>query len=245
MRNKYLNEKKDEMNRDVPQASEAIPKNERSTYNRPNMAFGGSYKHDENYQRQELSDYEEAFRKLKEVTGVVDANEIIQKFKTQGLTTQSLEEMQQNYATKIEGLKDEKESMRKQLENSKFVREEEGPERRRLDEIESELAAVTNQFERTNLKYGKLSGSMINIRAGVQHLRELTAFYKVGEESGGSLEGDLKVLSEKLRRMYDVVKNDPNYTSQNYRVNANVIQSRLNESRRPYGRGSEDDSDQD
>jgi hypothetical protein len=30
---------------------------------------------------------------LKEVTGVNDANEIIQKFKTQGLTTSSLEEL--------------------------------------------------------------------------------------------------------------------------------------------------------
>ena len=45
--------------------------------------------------------------------------------------------------------------------------------------------------------------------------------------------------------MYDVVKNDPNYTSQNYRANANVIQSRLNESKRPYGTSNEDDSDQD
>lgn len=52
--------------------------------------FGSSYQHDDQYQKQELGDYEEAFRKLKEVTGVIDANEIIQKFKTQGLTTSSL-----------------------------------------------------------------------------------------------------------------------------------------------------------
>lgn len=39
-----------------------------------NMMAGNSYKTDENYQRQELNDYEEAFRKLKEVTGVIDAN---------------------------------------------------------------------------------------------------------------------------------------------------------------------------
>jgi hypothetical protein len=36
--------------------------------------FTPSYKHDENYQRQELLDYEDAFRKLKKVTGVSDAN---------------------------------------------------------------------------------------------------------------------------------------------------------------------------
>lgn len=56
-----------------------------------NHGFSNSFRHDETYQRNELNDYEEAFRKLKEVTGVIDANEIIQKFKTQGLTTDSLQ----------------------------------------------------------------------------------------------------------------------------------------------------------
>lgn len=36
--------------------------------------FTNSYQYDDQYQKQELSDYEEAFRKLKEVTGVIDAN---------------------------------------------------------------------------------------------------------------------------------------------------------------------------
>lgn len=36
--------------------------------------FGSSYQYDDQYQKQELGDYEDAFRKLKEVTGVVDAN---------------------------------------------------------------------------------------------------------------------------------------------------------------------------
>ena len=79
-----------------------MSKGERNVYNKKaNQGFGTSYKHDENYQRQELNDYEEAFRKLKEVTGVIDANEIIQKFKTQGLTTDSLQELQNQYSTKI------------------------------------------------------------------------------------------------------------------------------------------------
>lgn len=77
-------------------------------------------------------------------------------------------------------------------------------------------------------------------------MKELTAFYKGGGVSSGeSLEADLKVLSEKLRCMYDVVKNDPNYLNQNYKANAKVIQSRINESHRQFGRASEDDSDQD
>jgi hypothetical protein len=52
---------------------------------------------------------------LKEVTGVIDANEIIQKFKTQGLTTDSLQELQNQYSSKIERLKAEKEEIRRRL----------------------------------------------------------------------------------------------------------------------------------
>ena len=105
MRGKYISQKKEEINKEAPVA-ESVPKGERSTYTtKPNTAFGASYKHDENYQRQELNDYEQAFRKLKEVTGVIDANEIIQKFKTQGLTTSSLQELQSNYSRRIEELK--------------------------------------------------------------------------------------------------------------------------------------------
>lgn len=64
---------------------------------------------------------------------MVDANEIIQKFKTQGLTTQSLEELQANYTKKIDELKREKEQLRQRLEENKYVKNVEGKERRRLD----------------------------------------------------------------------------------------------------------------
>lgn len=82
--------------------------------------FETSYKHDENYQRQELHDYEIALQKLKKVTGVSDANEIIQKFKTQTLTTNSLEDLQATYAAKIEGLKTLKEELKFKLSKVKF-----------------------------------------------------------------------------------------------------------------------------
>jgi hypothetical protein len=44
------------------------------------------------------------------VTGVSDANEIIYKFKTQGMTSKSLEELRDRYRVKIESLRMEKEN---------------------------------------------------------------------------------------------------------------------------------------
>lgn len=44
-----------------------------------------------------MNKYEDAFRKLKEVTGVLDSNEIIQKYKTQELTANSLMDLKKEY----------------------------------------------------------------------------------------------------------------------------------------------------
>lgn len=51
------------MHRD-PTVPEGSPKNQK-VVNVKNQIFANSYKHDENYQRQQLNDYEQAFRKLK------------------------------------------------------------------------------------------------------------------------------------------------------------------------------------
>ena len=43
------------------------------------------------------------------------------------------------------------------------------------------------------------------------------------------MEDDLKNLNEKLRRMYDVVKSDPNYMKHNYKANVSAIQALMKE----------------
>ena len=106
----------------------------------------------------------------------------------------------------------------------------EGKERRRLDEIEEDLTKTTNQFERTNLKCSKLSNELINIKAGIQHLKDLTVFYKIDNASKGeSVEDDLITLNTKLRMIYDVVKTDPNYMKYNFKSSANAVQAMMKE----------------
>jgi hypothetical protein len=46
--------------------------------------------------------------------------------------------------------------LKKKLDENKFVKEREGPERRRLDEIEHDLAITSNEYERTSIKCKKL-----------------------------------------------------------------------------------------
>jgi hypothetical protein len=78
------------------------------------------------------------------------------------------------------------------------------------------------------LKYSKLSNELINIRAGIQHLKELTAFYKIDNPSkGDSLDDDLLNLNSKVRMIYDLVKTDPNYMKYNYKSSANAVQAMM------------------
>ena len=127
------------------------------------------------------------------------------------------------------------------------MRDKEGSERRRLDEIEQDLARTTNQFERTNLKYSKLSSELINIRAGIQHLKDLTLFYKIENPAkGDGLEDELANLNTKVRMVYDVVKTDPNYMKYNYKASANAVQAMMKEQPNyKHFRGSIEDEDED
>ncbi len=50
-------------------------------------------------------------------------------------------------------LKHEKDDLKKELESQKFMNPGTGNERRRLDQIETQTATLTNQLERINLKW--------------------------------------------------------------------------------------------
>ena len=84
-------------------------------------------------------------------------------------------------------------------------------------------------MERINIKSERLSSQLINVKAGISHLKDQTAFYKKEGEFSSSLEDDLKNINEKLRRMYDVVKNDPGYAKNYYKSNASAIRNILND----------------
>merc|ERR1719327_1478064 len=59
-------------------------------------------------ERQRLHDYEEAFRRIKEATGVSDVNEVIQKFLTQEDTQNNLLKLSVEYQTKIDQLTEQR-----------------------------------------------------------------------------------------------------------------------------------------
>jgi len=56
-------------------------------------------------------------------------------------------------------------------------------------------------------------------------MKEQTAFYKKEGDVAVTMEDELKSINEKLRRMYDVVKNDTGYAKHYYKSSAVAIRN--------------------
>merc|ERR1711976_104122 len=70
-------------------------------------------------EQEKLTQYEEAFRKIKEATGVSDVQEVIQKFITQEDTHRNLLEMTKEAQAKIDQLNAEKSELKAKVEELK------------------------------------------------------------------------------------------------------------------------------
>ena len=71
-------------------------------------------------QQQKISTYEEAFRKIKEATGVSDTKEVVHRFENQGETQRHLEELKRDSEKQIQRLTEEKEKLQQEFEEMKY-----------------------------------------------------------------------------------------------------------------------------
>ena len=132
LRKTYLDEKKKAMDKrdEVIQQAEKAEKDgddKRNDLKSGNLFSMDNYNQNDGYSamdtnalKQKLNDYEEAFRRINEATGVSDVNEIIQKFTTQDETSKSLSDLKQEYIDKIEVLTQEKYIIKEQLDDLKY-----------------------------------------------------------------------------------------------------------------------------
>lgn len=70
--------------------------------------------------QEEITDFENGLKKLFEITGVNDVNEVIQKFITQDETESSLKLTRENYVKRLEELVVIKAKLRESIEDLKF-----------------------------------------------------------------------------------------------------------------------------
>jgi len=167
---------------------------------------------DNNVNKHKLKDYDEAFRRIYEATGVTDVNDIIQKYTTQDETSKSLNDLKQEYLEKIEYLNNEKARIKTELNTLKY----EGGEnmsRKQFDEIESNVNNVSNKCERARLKYERISKILINAKAGIEHLAHKLETHELPGKANipvtdETLVEALSQCVERLKVIYQEVQND-------------------------------------
>jgi len=132
----------------------------------------GAIKQEGVREENQLTTYEQAFRKIKEATGVSDVNEIIQKFLTQEDTQKRLNELAKESTTRIEQLTEEKKRIQQKVVDAKMKASSTAGNRRIVDEFEQLLSEAKVKSERIKSKYERLTKVMINVKAGMDHLGE-------------------------------------------------------------------------
>jgi len=101
--------------------------------------------------------YEAAFTQIKEATGVIDANEVIQKFLTQEDTRKNLLNLTKDNQSNIERLQEERRRLRLQVDDLKFSSGGSVGRRQQIDDFEKHLVEATEKFDRNRMKYERMA----------------------------------------------------------------------------------------
>ena len=96
--------------------------------------------------RNKVNIFENAFRKIKEATGVSDVNEVIQKIISQETTTENLIHVTRENQSKMETLQDVKKKIKLHCEELKYNAVGGGQHRKMVDSYEDQLSTAMYMY---------------------------------------------------------------------------------------------------
>lgn len=165
-------------------------------------------------EEQRLSDFEEAFDKIKDATGVGDVNEvqeIIQRFLAQEDTQENLMNLTKENQARIDQLSEERRPWKSQVEGLKFAIGGNVGRRQIIDDFEAQLSRVTERFERNRGKFERSAKVLINMKAGIEHLMERLSVVQFEddpemEQTNRQTEDMLVKFENKLLKLMGVIQ---------------------------------------
>ena len=110
-------------------------------------------------------------------------NEVIQKIISQESTTENLINLTRENQGKIESLAELRRKLKSKVEDVKYSGAGGAHRRKMIDDHEDQLANSVTRFDRSKLKYDRLSKILISMKAGVGHMQD--KLETVREELGG------------------------------------------------------------
>ncbi|XP_046376199.1 outer dynein arm-docking complex subunit 3-like [Haliotis cracherodii] len=123
--------------------------------------------------QQKITTYEEAFRRIKEATGVSDTMEVVERFQSQGHTTQHLEDLKKDNERTIIHFRDDKEKLKQEFEEMKYSGEAKlSSGQAVLEEFEAHLSKEENRRDDGDQNLQRGSKILVQVKAGVEHLAD-------------------------------------------------------------------------
>eukprot|EP00052_Salpingoeca_macrocollata_P017480 m.142281 g.142281 ORF g.142281 m.142281 type:complete len:510 (+) comp20401_c0_seq1:42-1571(+) len=123
--------------------------------------------------KQKIVSYEEAMEKIKSATGVSDAQEVYDRFLSQGQTMEHLTKLRDENQARLEKLREEHHAALKQFEAQKYTGEARAASNQRmLDEFSSHLRSVEQEFEQAKAGEEQGAAVLVKVKAGIDSLFE-------------------------------------------------------------------------
>ncbi|ESO81977.1 hypothetical protein LOTGIDRAFT_237180 [Lottia gigantea] len=124
-------------------------------------------------QQQIITTYEEAFRRIKEATGVSDTMEVVRRFENQDDTTKHLEDLKLSNEKHILRLKEDKGKLQDEFAEMKYSGEAKlSSGELLLEEYENHLQAEEARRDEADHKLQRSSKVLVQVKAGVEHLSD-------------------------------------------------------------------------
>ncbi|XP_076585375.1 coiled-coil domain-containing protein 151 [Chaetodon auriga] len=137
------------------------------------------------------STFEEAFKRIKEATGVTDTQEIVARFISQKETHQHLENLRGENEQVLQQLKEQKELLNQQFQDMKYSGEAKlSSDQQVQEEREQQLQAQQQRCDASGERLDWLIKALSTVRGGVEHLADKLQHITLSEDTAAEVSPD-------------------------------------------------------
>ncbi len=159
-----------------------------------------------------ITSYEEAFRKIKDATGISEMNEVVSKFMTQDETTIHLKHLTKQSHDKIDSMNEEKSVLKAKVEEIKYTGAGSVGFRKVIDDLEQDLKKAVQKGTRIKRKYEGLARILIACKAGTQHLVDMLDVVRIDQPNVPVMDDTiidvLAMCDYKISKSMDTISED-------------------------------------
>lgn len=123
-------------------------------------------------QEEKIDVYEQAFRRIRDATGVGDVSEVIEKIVGQEGTTDNLVALSKKNQERIEQLARRRDELKSSVEDLQYSGSNSPHRRKTVDDKEKRLNESISSLTRYRDKHDRYVSSLFSVKAGIKHLQD-------------------------------------------------------------------------